>query len=353
MLDVARVERYLSSARETGQSCRLFDVHAHPFEVFYDGLPYEPDPECPGVHGASPRRPYAPPSAAPVRLNPAGEMAQGRQVSLAWGKQKTRQAYRHMGPTVFFDQMKLCGIHTVLLHPVVSPEAVGDGHMQRLAEVYGARDRLLFSYCIPNDVADEGIGHALTRAVAEYGVRAVKLHPNRTGLALASRAGAARMERILDACNRLKMPLLVHGGRSSILEEAGTAENATIDKLEGVDWGISRQPVIIAHAGAYDCRLQDVEANVLPSLQKLLGRHPHLMVDISGLGFDLMHAVVKRVDVDRLLFGSDALYAPMWRQVVIAMHAFSVLGRDAQHGLARIAGANPARVALCREGNQP
>jgi len=280
-------------------------------------------------------------------------MAQGRRVSLAWSKKMAQQAYRHIGPSVFLDQMKLCGIDTVLLHPVVSPEAVGDGHMRKLAAMYGTCERLPLSYCIPNDIKDEDIKATLTRMVAEYGIKAVKLHPNRTGFSLASREGTARVECILDACECLKLPLLVHGGRSAMLEETGTAENAMIEKWECVDWGITRQPVIIAHSGAYDCPLQDFEPNVLPSLQRLLARHPHIMADISGLGFDYMQAVFRQVDGDRLLFGSDALYASIWKQVVVVMHAFSVLGQDAQRGLARIAGTNAARVLFCQERSQP
>jgi predicted TIM-barrel fold metal-dependent hydrolase len=138
-----------------------------------------------------------------------------------------------------------------------------------------------------------------------------------------------------------------------MLEKDGSAEHAMIEHFEGVDWGITRQPVIIAHAGAYDCPLQDFEPNILPSLRRLLSRYPHVMADISGLGFDYIHAVFKHVDGDRLLFGSDALYAPVWKQVVVVMHAFSILGQDAQRGLARIAGTNAAQMFISQKGRQP
>lgn len=271
ILDLETVERHLSAAREVGRSCRLIDVHAHPCELFAEPPAYEPDPFRAGVCRIRSGPCYAAPAAAPVPLDGGDRSAQGAEFQTAWAVHMLRQEYRHVGAPVFTDQMDLCGIRSAVLHPVLPPGNSGDGATGRLREMYGGCDRLLLSYCVPGTVDEDEIPAAIAGAVAEHGIRAVKLHANRTGINLATRSGVTRVERMLEACDRLRLPLLVHGGRSLLLQAAGAAEYATIDKLETIDWGLSRAPVILAHAGAYDCPPGEAEAAVLPAAEKLLG----------------------------------------------------------------------------------
>ncbi|MBZ5670625.1 MAG: amidohydrolase [Acidobacteriia bacterium] len=344
MLNVETVERHLAAARETGTPRRLLDVHAHPFEFFIDQPAYAADAACPGVYVAGGGSGYTRPEQGKLTLSDDGEFRLRDDVLRGWRIRMLRQKYRCVGPKVFTDQMDLCGIEGVVLHPVLPPGDPGDEAMNRFTAIYGEGGRLLPSYCVPDAVASDAVAAVVRKAVSDHHIRAVKVHPNRSRIDLGSAAGVARVEAILAACDSAALPLLVHGGRSMLLEDSGSAAFATIDKLARVDWGISAHPVIIAHAGAFDCALPEAESSVLPVAGRLLDRHANLWVDTSGLGFDLLRLVVGGLDRDRVLFGSDALYSSVWGQVALVMHAFETLGLQPQEEFDRIAGVNPARV---------
>ena len=59
--------------------------------------------------------------------------------------------------------------------------------------------------------------------IAGYDVKAVKLHPNISRIDPATSHGMERVESILGACSRARLPLIVHGGRSPILGDDRTS----------------------------------------------------------------------------------------------------------------------------------
>jgi len=117
-----------------------------------------------------------------------------------------------------------------------------------------------------------------------------------------------------------------------------------LDRLEQVDWSLAGTPVVIAHAGAFGYPAGEVGERVLPALEGLLGRHGNLRVDVAGLGVEAMAAVLERVGVSRVLFGSDALYYSPWETMVRLALALESAGFDVVDGLRVIAGRNPVEL---------
>jgi hypothetical protein len=104
---------------------------------------------------------------------------------------------------------------------------------------------------------------------------------------------------------------LVHGGRTHTGLDAGARDYACIQHLAGIAWREAKVPVVIAHAGCFGCALDEIEREVLPRLDAMLAANDNLSVDLSAPEHDVMALVLARVGIDRVLFGSDALYEPV------------------------------------------
>ena len=137
--------------------------------------------------------------------------------------------------------------------------------------------------------------------------------------------------------------MVVHGGRSTILKNPETAAYGSIDNLESINWGISSETVIIAHAGAYAYNLKEAEQEVFPRLKKMLSRHDNLMVDISALDIESLIFVLNNIDVEKILFGSDALYESQWASIVKLWCALLKTMPNINEAFIQIAGRNPLR----------
>ena len=79
-------------------------------------------------------------------------------------------------------------------------------------------------------------------------------------------------------------------------------------------------------------------------LDKMLQAHPNLYVDISGLTFEPLKLVLQSVNGDRILFGSDALYASQWEAVTMTMHALRELGMALEENFIKFASINPRKT---------
>jgi predicted TIM-barrel fold metal-dependent hydrolase len=77
-------------------------------------------------------------------------------------------------------------------------------------------------------------------------------------------------------------------------------------------------------------------------LDNLLEKHPNLMADISNLEPPILRLVLERVSPDRLIFGSDALYVPIWKAWVRFLQTLQLLSKHPDDDLIRIASLNPA-----------
>jgi Amidohydrolase len=333
------------------------DVHASPFEVIYNEFRYEANAAKPGVHSLG-AQPYAAPAVGPLKVDPEPErpgqsattgssattgLASPAGAAAAMSIFLYRKVYAHVGAEALGDQMALGGIDRSLLLPVLQPESRGDDEMELVHRLYGGDERFLIGYCVPNGVGEADILPAVRSAVSKYGIRAIKVHPNISGIDLASPAGLGRVEAILDAARLTRLPVVVHGGRSPVVKNAAARANAALANLARVDWRITPFPVIISHAGMMGLSPAEIEDGPLAALGSVLASHDHLAVDISALDLTPLRLVLERVAPDRVVFGSDVFYYSQWGSVVKVLLALTQSFPDAEDRFVRIMAANPAR----------
>lgn len=340
------VRECLEGVRRSNQGRLLFDVHVHPFDVIFQSLRYQRRPDQPGVweHDDSP---FLAPEVGSVRLR--GPAVAPVSYRPALFMLIVRRLYRHTGPRVLAEQMALAGIDRTLLLPVAPATGTNDWEMDVLHEMFADDPRFLVAASVPNSVATSGIAQFISRSVATRSVRAVKLHPAITGIDLGSGPGRERAEAILDGCREGGVPLIVHGGRAYPVLDPKVELYASIQNLAGIRWRDAKVPVAIAHAGCYGCALEEMKRVVLPALDAMLSANDNLFVDLSALEHDALALVLEHVAVDRILFGSDALYEPPWSAMVKLMNALRSTRMDPEDSLRKIAAVNPSRF-LSTEG---
>jgi len=340
--------RYLSALAEIKASCRLYDTHVHPYEVLFDRFGYQEDASQPGVLSVAGRS-YRAPALASFRFPEAAELKEASpsprlsEISLMLLK----KVYGSVGERVFTDQMELSRMDTVLLLPVACESADAeefDGRMRWLKRHYGDRDRFWIAGSIPPSLSGEEIGPYARRLQKSYGIRGIKCHPVVSGIDLGTSQWKSWLETMLEACHELRLPLVIHGGRNNPYWGGSRGNFGSLHHLEEIDFSSSSHPVILAHAGMHRCRVQDMEQEGLPMLERMLNRHENLRVDISGLAFDALLLVLRSVDLERVIFGSDALYSPQWEVATMTMHALKELGARWEERFLQIASINPERT---------
>lgn len=346
MLNIAQVRKYLDDIKHIKQSHALADVHVHPFEVIFSGLKYRKK-AVDGRFYSQNESTYKPPEIADVRTagtpsaacwNLVNENVRKKYLMFNLGK-----LYHHTGRQVFLDQMAVSGIDTVLLLPVSRPDSANDEQLELLAAMFGDDSRFALGYAVARNVSRDRIAGKVARAASRHHVRAVKIHPAITGINVCERSGLEHVEAILGACREHDLRVVVHGGRSPEVQTRETITYGELDRLERVDWSLAGNPVVIAHAGVYG--YDESEAGpCLATLQRIMARHDNVMVDVSGLRHGLLCLVLAKIDPQRILFGSDALYCPQWRALVNLYHALQQTGSRTDGLFVKIASTNPVRV---------
>ncbi len=335
------VRRQLERIEALRADATVVDAHVHPFEVFLGEARYSPSPDLTGVHSTSPT-PYRTPDVAPLKE----AAAQARPVDAALQAKlfllTVRRLYAHTGPRVLGDQMALARVDRALLLPVARA-GVADP-FPAMAAMYGDDPRFALGYCPPPSVADEDIAAAVDDAVSNRGAVAIKVHPAISGIPLDEGAGIARLEHILAASRRSSVGVVVHGGLSPQCQDPDAVAHGDLNRLRNVDWAITDQPVVIAHAGAFGHSVGEVIDTELPRLSRLMARHDHLMTDVSGLDTTTLAVVLGRLDLDRVVFGSDALYFAPWEAMVRLTLALEDAVADVEEAFLKIASLNPLRL---------
>jgi hypothetical protein len=336
----------LACARELQDGSPWIDIHVSPFEVIFNAFRYVPNPSQDGIFSLD-NSAYKAPSVGPLRLeadlkkavNESRQQEASRMSILLY-----RQAYAHIGPRVLGDQMKLSGISQSLLLPVFQPESSGNEEMELVHRLYGGDGRFLLGYCIPNSIANADIVSNIKAAISRYEIKAIKLHPNITGIDLSTPVGKRRVEAILAACQEAGLPLVVHGGISPVIKNPMTGKYSSSLNLSQINWSITTKPVVISHAGMMGASLAEIENELLPYLKLILSRHDHIMIDISALELTALCLVLKNVDPGRIVFGSDFYYFSQWGAIVKLLHALKLLFSQFEDRFIKIVARNPAKV---------
>ncbi len=261
-------------------------------------------------------------------------------------QKKIAALYDEKGLRPFVSQMELCGIDRVLLLPVASSESAVEAQLLEMERVFGGDRRFYFAWSLSNSTRNEDVAHVAGKAVERYGVQAVKVHPAVAEIDLTSCYGKEKVESALQFCGQHRLPMLVHGGKSALARDAAVRTSGCIRNLCEIDWGTSKAAVVMAHAGAYGCGSGEMKEDVLPRLTRLLSKHDNVVVDISGLGILQMQSVLQNVEAERILFGSDALYEPMWKALAKLMAALERTTTSMEEALVKIISTNPRRLVF-------
>lgn len=326
----------LEWAREIGKDHPFLDFHVHPFDVLSADIEYQANGSLDGVFSRGSACYHAPEldfRGGVTLLQPVENTE--RALLLA-----ARFAYAHTGAKVVSDQLDLVGISGALLLPVARVPGSAEKLLPAINRMFGGDDRFLPGCPFPVGVGCDDLRPFFRQARARWGVRAVKLHCNLAGLDLASRSGRDLMEATLEAAGALNLTIVLHGGRTPGLEPLERREYGRLSNLAQVNWGISSAPVVIAHAGCYALADDEIPAT-LRILDSLFDRYPNLMADTSNLGFSVLQKLLTSVDCGRLVFGSDALYIPIWRAWLRFLEALQLFSPCPDRDLLRIASVNP------------
>lgn len=317
-MDKISVRKTLELLREIKGDLLFYDLHVHPFEVMYAPVGYRPSPIDQGLFSAGSSE-YLPPDVGDLDLHRFAVRAENpcnRKLAAKVALLNSRRIYAHTGPRILGDQMTLGLIDRALLLPVVRDDEASDGQLSRMRTMFGSDSRFLFGYCLSNDIPNVHIADELKRVKDEYNVKAIKIHPAITGIDLSSQKGKDRVEAILEASKQTKLKLIIHGGLSPGCENSQAMSYGTLINLQHIDWSITAETIIFAHSGCHGYSTEDAKNEILPLMDRLLGQYPNLAVDTSGVGFEVLCQLMKKIDPERIMFGSDALYEVQWSAMV-------------------------------------
>lgn len=340
--------QYLAILQALRPAYPFYDMHVHPYEVLFDRFTYEDEFSRPGVLSLTGKSYTTPavknfqfPEMGDFNDDPRSQRLQDISVMLL------RKIYGNVGEQVFIDQMTLSGIDRVLLLPIASETGTPgefQNRMRWVKQFYGNKDKFWIAGSVPGALAGEALNSYVRALKEEFGIRAVKCHPVVSGIDLSSGFRKEWLEGLLAACHVSELPLIIHSGRNNPYWGGSRGNFGALGNLKNINMSISAQPVILAHAGFHRCKAQEVEGEGLAMLDKMLQAHPNLYVDISGLTFEPLKLVLQSVNGDRILFGSDALYASQWEAVTMTMHALRELGMALEENFVKFASINPRKT---------
>ena len=327
-------------ARDLGKTYAFLDFHVHPYDVLSEDTRYKPDPLIDGLFSRGLFK-YHPPA-----LETGSDGLPDKSQSVSDNQRafilSSRFTYNHTGPKVFADQIELVGLAGVMLLPVARTSGKAE-EMLEVSRLMFLRDgRLLPGCAFPVGVQPDQLAGFFKGARDVNGIRAIKLHPNLAGINPLTQVGQDLIHASLAAAGDLNLPMIVHAGRTPCIEPVDSREFGTMTRLALVDWGISAAPVILAHAGCYGLTLAESNEALL-IIDSLLEKHSNLMVDVSNLEPPIIRLVLEKISPDRLIFGSDALYIPIWKAWIRFLKALQMVSAHPDDDLIRIASLNPAQ----------
>lgn len=340
---IAQSERgYLFAwAREVGKDHPFWDFHVHPFDVLIGDVKYRLDDSVDGLFSKGFGKYHAPTPKFVAGYSDIDDTLHEPSHSERAMLLASRFTYLHTGPKVFADQLDLAGISHAVLLPVVRGADSAVAMLNAMGMMFSADERFLLGCPFPIDTSCDQLFKYFRWARDTWGVRVIKIHPNLIGLNPVEQDGRDILDATLDASASLKLPIVLHGGRSPGLEPVEKREHSILSHLTEVNWGRSSMPIVIAHAGCYGLN-EDEIPSTLKLLDKLLEKYSNVMVDTSYLESSVLQKVFLSVDRNRLIFGSDALYTPVWKAWGGFLKALRLVSTHPDDDLIHIASLNPA-----------
>lgn len=339
----------LQWARDIGRTFPFLDFHVHPFDVLTGDTQYQVNDNVIGLYfkGLPVYHPAQVQDFAESSPTPSSRPATPSSLLLA-----SRLTYTHIGPKVLSDQLDAAGLAGALLLPVARTRGAAEHLLQVSARIFADEKRLFLACPFPIGIKLEALDSFLRSARETWEIRAIKLHPNLVGVDPLIEQGKELIESMLVTAGSLDLPVVIHGGRTPALEPVACREYGTLAHLTNVDWSISSSPVVIAHAGLC-CLTEEESVTALDVLERLFERHPNLMADTSNLEPRILQFVLEKLDPSRLLFGSDALYIPIWKSWIRFLQVVRRVSQHPDDDLISIASLNPSRCIRLNSLSDP
>ncbi len=333
----------LEWAREIGRTHPFMDFHVHPFDVFYGDIAYQADHNINGLFFKA-TSVYKPPSFEINEESLSNRFQVGLNNSRAL-QLASRLIYNHTGPKVFTDQLDIAGIAGALLLPVVRSPGAAINMVEVSEKMFQQENRLHLAYPFPIGISPNELSSYYSIGKKSNKFCAIKIHPNLVGLDPLTKTGKELIEATLISAGTLKLPVVVHGGYTAGLSSPESKVFGTLERLANINWNITSCPVIIAHAGCYGLTEAEMSSTI-PILNGLLDKIPHLFADTSALNLPTLKLLIAKVDRNRLIFGSDALYFTVWKAWVVFLQALRLISPTPDEDLIRIASLNPAQCLV-------
>jgi len=333
--------RYLLEwAREISKTHPFMDFHVHPFDVFSGDIGYQADLNIKGLYFKSPSV-YKPPLFESNEESIDSRFQTGLNNSRAL-LLASRLIYNHTGPKVFTDQLDMAGITSALLLPVVRVPGAAINTVEVAVKMFQQENRLHLACPFPVGISANELDNYYRIRKNSKKIRAIKIHPNLIGLDPLTGTGKELIEITLASAGKLELPVIVHGGYTYGLSSPESEVYGTLERLANINWDISSGPVVIAHAGCYGLTEAEM-TSAIPILNRLMDKVPLLMADTSALSLSALQLLLAKVDRNRLIFGSDALYFKVWKAWVLFLQALRLVSPNPDEDLIRIASINPAQ----------
>ncbi len=354
MISRKAVGEYLSIAKSIKGSHLFFDMHTHPFEVIFRANDYHPHPDQNGLYTTGESE-FSPPQISEL-ISMANDNVRDvsgifRRPAVSW--KRLSSLYAHTGEVVFEAQMSLSWIDRILLLPVAPPEGSIDDQMPIIERMFQDREKYHFGWSVSNNIKNEDISESAMDAIDRFGIEAIKIHPGQMEIDPTSTSGKLRLEAILDTCNSLRLPLILHSGNSPLTRIPEAATFSTIDTFKDIHWDISAYPVVFAHAASYNCSIEEMKHHILPLLKKLMQQYHNLFIDISGLDISRLTQVFHYVPIERILFGSDSLYEAQWQVVVKLLYSLQQISSSLEEDFLNIISFNPLQYIFRQSTSEP
>ena len=341
-LSVEKVEQYLALSRELGKDVPLMDVHVHPTEIIRNKHIYRSkvDKDChllSAVHTD-----YSKPELSRLRISfdQVDSSKFSRTLKNKLSEMLFSKNYNHIGIDVLHDQMRLAGVSHACMLPVASKLAPIETQMPFLGQLHEADNNLVVGYGLPKQEENVNVQELLREQLGKYPVKILKIHPNISGIDISQDEGKEYLEETLEICGILDLPVVIHGGISPILSGSENAYFARLENLSDIDWGLTKSSIILAHFGMYGCSANDISSAEEQCLVSIIDKHDNVFVDTSGVGFGVVNKMINVLPEEKVIFGSDALYMPIWESMSYLLHACDSNGFNKESYLKRVANEN-------------
>ena len=196
--------------------------------------------------------------------------------------------------TKYLDLMERYNIEQAIIMPLNDPylmsmEFTADAvnkNLKELVDNYSNKFYAMADIDISNSI--EVSKTILTKAIEEYNLNGLKIHPNNTGMNVDDEYNVA----LLEEFNKYRLPIFIHSYPNSKDDRSATCRiKYLINKITDIKF-------IISHMGAYQYE-ELLDTNCYVDISAILPDY------VNKLGIKETNAILRKFGVERLIFATD------------------------------------------------